>query len=125
LPDKYLVPPCRTKGLHGGGYGQHLRREVKGLSDAVSSLLRSKTVAPRCAEVQRRVREKQQAFEASHQSASTARRPSLSSKPWSRIEQALRTTDLLLQVSWSIHYCVALDIPEDAHLASVLQVADT
>jgi hypothetical protein len=40
LPEKYLVPPPFKKGLHGGGFGPHPRNEVKGLSDAVSGLLK-------------------------------------------------------------------------------------
>jgi len=97
LPEKYLDPPSRTKGLHGGGYGQHPRSEVKGLSDAVSSLLRSEPVAPRCAEAQRHVRHTQQTLKESRQSAlMTALRASSSFMPWPRIEQALRTADLLL-----------------------------
>jgi hypothetical protein len=98
LPDKYLVPPSQTKGLHGGGYGQHPRSEVKGLSDAVSSLLRSEAVAPRCAETQHHVRHTQQTLKESRQPAlMTALRASSSFRPWPRIEQALRTADLLLQ----------------------------
>jgi recombination protein RecA len=31
LPEKYLVPPPVKKGLHGGGFGQHPRNEVKGV----------------------------------------------------------------------------------------------
>jgi recombination protein RecA len=41
LPDKYFVPPPIKKGLHGGGFGSHPRNEVRGLSGAVSGLLRS------------------------------------------------------------------------------------
>ena len=94
LPEKYLVPPPVKKGLHGGGCGSHPRNEVKGLSDAVSGLL-----APRCAEPQRRVRAEKEIFESnSQQRAVRQKRNSVpSSKPWSRIEQALRVTDLLLQ----------------------------
>ena len=94
LPEKYLVPPPVKKGLHGGGFGSHPRNEVKGLSDAVSGLL-----APRCAEPQRRVRTEKEIFEPNSQqrAARPKRKPVPSSKPWSRIEQALRVTDLLLQ----------------------------
>jgi recombination protein RecA len=98
LPDKYYVPPTAKKGLHGGGFGSHPRDEVRGLSDAVSGLLRPEAIVSRCAELQRRARPVQKSFEPNHQSSSMAtRQPSRSSKPWSRIEQALRTTDLLLQ----------------------------
>jgi recombination protein RecA len=98
LPEKYLVPSPAKKGLHGGGFGPHPRGEIKGVSEAVEGLLRPETIAPRCAEPQRRVHQKREAFEAPYQSASaTGIQPSHSSKPWSRIEQALRSTDLLLQ----------------------------
>lgn len=94
LPEKYLVPPPVKKGLHGGGFGSHPRNEVKGLSDAVSGLL-----APRCAEPQRRVRTEKEIFEPNSQQAAGRKNSKSvpSSKPWSRIEQALRVTDLLLQ----------------------------
>jgi len=97
LPDKYLVSPPAKKGLHGGGFGPHPRNEVKGLSNAVSDLLKSKAIAPRCSEPQRNIRQKQETFEASYRLASAARRPSPLSKPWSRMEHALKTADLLLQ----------------------------
>jgi hypothetical protein len=98
LPDKYLIPASMKKGLHGEGYGGHRRNEVKSLPEAVSGLLRPETIAARCAEPQRRVRSKRETF-------APQPRPSLpranvrtnTSKPWARIEQALRVTDLLLQ----------------------------
>jgi recombination protein RecA len=98
LPDTCYVTPPAKKGLHGGGFGSHPRNEVRGLSDAVSGLLRPEAIAPRCAEQQRRARPVQKLFEPSPQPSSIASRQlSRSSKPWSRIEQALRATDLLLQ----------------------------
>jgi hypothetical protein len=98
LPQKYFVPSPAKKGLHGGGFGPHPRSEVNGLSEAMTGLLRPEAIAPRCAEPQRRVRQKQEIFEAQHRHTSTigVRSPH-PSKPWSRIEQALRSTDLLLQ----------------------------
>lgn len=98
LPQKYLIPPSAKKGLHGGGFGLHPRGEVKGLSEAVGGLLQGEAIAPRCAEPQRRIRPKQENFEPSRSSVSrTSYRASLPVKPWSRIEQALRSADLLLQ----------------------------
>jgi recombination protein RecA len=98
LPEKYLVPPAVKKGLHGGGFGPHPRNEVKGISDAIGGLLRPEAAVPRCAEPQRKITAQPEA------SASNLPPPRLSSykptsnaKPWLRIEQALRTTDLLLQ----------------------------
>jgi recombination protein RecA len=98
LPDMYYVPPPTKKGLHGGAFGSHPRNEVRGLSDAVGDLLRPESIAPRYSEPQRHARPIQKTFDPSHQPSSIAtRQPSRPSKPWSRIEQALRATDLLLQ----------------------------
>jgi RecA/RadA recombinase len=99
LPGKYLVPPPVKKGLHGGGFGSHPRNEVKGLSGAVSGLLRIETFAPRCAEPQRKERPEKEVFEPNPQKSFVKRnrRPVSYSKPLSYIDQALRVTDLLLQ----------------------------
>jgi hypothetical protein len=99
FPEKYMVPPPTKKGLHGGGFGSHPRNEVKGLSDAVSGLLKPEVFAPRCAEPQRKERPEKEGFEPSTQKIAVERRRATAfpSKPWARIEQALRTTDLLLQ----------------------------
>lgn len=98
LPEKYLLPATIKKGLHGGCCGGHPRNEVKGLSEAVSGLLRSEAIAPRCAEPQRRERPEREIF-APQPSAKVLRSNvrTHTSKPWGRIEQALRVTDLLLQ----------------------------
>lgn len=98
LPEKYLAPPAAKRGLHGGGFGPHPRTETKGLSDGVSDLLRRDSVSPRCAEPQRRIRVERETVEP--HTFRPDKRHSLSTrtaKPWSRIEQALRVTDLLLQ----------------------------
>jgi recombination protein RecA len=98
LPEQYLAPPAAKRGLHGGVFGPHPRTETKGLSDGVSDLLRRDAVAPRCAEPQRRIRVERDAVEP--HTFQSYKRHSLSphtAKPWSRIEQALRVTDLLLQ----------------------------
>jgi recombination protein RecA len=98
LPEKYLIPPPIKKGLHGGGFGPHPRNEVKGLSDAVSGFLRPEVTAPRCAEPQRRRRPEREDFEPNTPRRLVPhRKPIVSGKPWARIEQALRVTDLLLQ----------------------------
>jgi hypothetical protein len=97
LPDKYFVPPPIKRGLHGGGFGPHPRNEVKGLSGAVGSFLRHEAVAARCAEPQRRVRREAEVFEPNqHPFISRWRQSVASRKPWSRIEQALKATDLIL-----------------------------
>ena len=104
LPEKYLTPAPVMKGLHGGGCGGHPRGEVKGLAAAVGGLLRSKTpnLAPRCAEPQRRERRRTESFEANHSQVPTnAYRPwrpaGVGARPWARLDQALRVTDLVLQ----------------------------
>jgi hypothetical protein len=96
LPEKYLVAPSIKRGLHGGGFGPHPRHEVKGLSEAIGGLLRPEVSAPRCAEPQRRMNEKAvESMQPPH--PIRTRKPITSSKPWARIEQALRVADLLLQ----------------------------
>ncbi len=98
LPEKYFIAASAKKGWLGGGCGGHPRNEVKRLPDMVSDLLRPKVIAPRCAEPQRRVRAERETFMPSSQpSLSRADVRASSSKPWARIEQALRATDLLLQ----------------------------
>lgn len=93
LPDKYLIPPTAKKGLHGGGFGTHPRNEEKGLSDAVGNFF-----APRCAEPQHKPRPQQQTFAASYRSERQPRPRAVShAKPWSRLEQAMKSADLLLQ----------------------------
>lgn len=98
LPEKYLDPPPIKKGLHGGGFGSHPRNEANGLSEAVSGLLRPEAFAPRCAEPQRRERPAKDAFTPNPlRGIRQSRKPVQSARPWSRIEQALRVADLLLQ----------------------------
>jgi len=97
LPEKYFIPPPVKKGLQGGGCGSHPRNHVKGLSEAIGSFLRPDAAARGCAVLKRGKNIEQKVFTPAPllQSASL-RRPVISGKPWSRIEQALRVTDLLL-----------------------------
>jgi hypothetical protein len=98
LPEKYFQGAPPIKGLHGGGCGGHPRCEVKGLAEAVGGLLRPEAIAPRCAEPQRKVRTEREIFTPPPQTAAPkASLRRFSSKPWARIEQALRVSDLLLQ----------------------------
>ena len=99
LAEKYLIPPPTKKGLHGGGCGAHPRTEVKGLAEAISSLLRPEVTAPRSAPRFDRV-----GTERAPSEPKALQLPSVSlhgenipAKPWSRIDQALRVADLLLQ----------------------------
>ncbi len=98
LPEKYLIPGPVKHGLHGGGCGGHPRNEVKGLADAVSGLLHREPMMPRCAEPQPKVRAEREAIAPSQQPcAQPTNWRTQQGKPWARIEQALRVTDLLLQ----------------------------
>ncbi|MFP5237272.1 MAG: recombinase RecA [Acidobacteriota bacterium] len=96
LPDECLVPPPVKKGLHGGGFGPHPRTEVKGMAGAVSELLHPASLAPRCAEPQPRAPRERELI-APVVPPSTRQTFVRPPKPWNRIEQALRATDLLLQ----------------------------
>ena len=94
FPEKYALPPAPIKGLHGGGFGPHPRTEAKGLSPAIENLLGTQT--PVCAESVRKPRPKK---EDCGQPAvrMPGRRKAPAGKPWLRLDQALRVTDLLLQ----------------------------
>jgi recombination protein RecA len=113
LPEKYLIPKPAKKGLHGGGFGPHPRGEVKGLSAAVSDLLHPSVIA-----AQRRIKTEREVFQPnpSLPTKPSYRSPVVQSKPLSRIEQALRVTDLLLQGGG--FSAIVLDmgsvVPEDA-----------
>jgi recombination protein RecA len=97
LPQQYLIPKPVKKGLHGGGFGAHPRGEAKGLSKAVGSLLHSaEAIYPRCAEPIKRQRPERQTFEPQPVSPSP-KQYAVIRKPWERIEQALKVTDLILQ----------------------------
>jgi hypothetical protein len=96
IPEKYLVPPPSIQGLHGGGFGPHPRNEVKGLPDAVRNLLKLEAIPPRSTLA---LQQEQPETREPHQ-PSVAQRGKLrlrTGKPWSRIEQALSVTDLILQ----------------------------
>jgi hypothetical protein len=98
VPKKYFMPKPVIKGLHGGGMGGHPRGEARGMENAVSGLLRPDAIAARCAEAVKRVKTEREVVEAV--SAAPAKGSVVlraPGKPWSRIEQALRATDLLLQ----------------------------
>jgi recombination protein RecA len=98
LPQKYLIPPTAKKGLHGGGFGSHPRQEQKGLSDAVGSLFQADLVTARCTEPQRRARRQNKLFEPNpHSVMKRGQKPPVVEAPWTRLDQALRVTDLLLQ----------------------------
>jgi hypothetical protein len=103
LSAKYMAPPPAIKGLHGGGHGPHPRSEAKGMDDAVSGWLQPDLdITARCAEPQRRgVREREAVEPVVVRGAGAGQPAKLNlspvGRPWPRIEQALRVTDLLLQ----------------------------
>lgn len=100
LPKKCFASPPVTKGLHGGGHGNHPRQELKGLSEAVSGLF-----SPRRAEPQQPGMAVTQPVERGPIPPRATRHPPLQrgrnlpnfSSPWARLDQALRACDLLLQ----------------------------
>lgn len=97
LPEKYFVPPPVKKGLHGGGFGSHPRSEIKGLSDAVGNFLKSPGMSPQYADSQNKLQSEQERNEPVSSQQFRLIPPTIVRKPWSRIEQALRVADLLLQ----------------------------
>jgi hypothetical protein len=92
LPEKYFNPSPIKKGLHGGGFGPHPRREVRGLSDAVGDLF-----APRCAEPQHRPRPQKESTEPSSISVTQTVRATRRARQYDAIEQGIRSADLLMQ----------------------------
>ena len=124
-PDAAPLPPSSLRGFPqakrsplvkpglpqaGGG---HPRMETKGLSAAVSDLLGSSLTAPRCAEVLHKPRPQrnptpQDLNRQPTQFASAGRNGVPKVKSWSRLEQAMRVTDLLLQAGG--FSCIVLDM---------------
>ncbi|MES2222396.1 MAG: recombinase RecA [Acidobacteriota bacterium] len=98
LPEKYLVPSPIMRGLHGGGFGPHPRGEGKGLPEALHNLFQNETKPALHSGSQAKPGAEKFPL-VSHPLAGSARQVAQvsSAKPWSRIEQALRVTDLLLQ----------------------------
>jgi recombination protein RecA len=100
LPKQCFTPPPITRGLHGGGHGNHPRQEVKGLPEAVSGLF-----TPSCAQPQSRHKPVREPFESSSSPSLEREQPvaqrrharQKTSSLWTPLEQALRACDLLLQ----------------------------
>ena len=97
LPEACFIPKPFLKGLHGGGHGTHPRSEVKGLSVAVDRFLGNETVSARCAEPISKPRPTPKSFEQSLVSAILPVRRPRRARAYDAIEQALRSTDLLIQ----------------------------
>lgn len=87
--------------------------EAKGLSTAVSDLLGSAVTAPRCAEALR-IERPEPTLQGPQQQGPqltqfpTDKKPAPRRKSWSRLEQGLRVTDLLLQAGG--FSCIVLDM---------------
>lgn len=91
LPQSCLHRPAPIKGLHGGGCGTHPRQESKSVARALEGFFGREKMGSDPAPIalpQQRSITAQPLRSASSVSAHS---------PWSRIEQALRATDLLLQ----------------------------
>ena len=100
-------PPKAKPGLPQGG-GGHPHMEVKGLSTAVSDLLGSAVTAPRCAEALRTQGPEPKQRDPQLTQFPTGKKPAPRRKSWSRLEQGLRVTDLLLQAGG--FSCIVLDM---------------
>lgn len=101
------TPPVKP-GLPAAG-GGHPRMESKGLSTAVSDLLGPSVTAPRCAEALRKPRpEPRQAGPQLTPFPTPGRKAGPRSKLWSRLEQGLKVSDLLLQAGG--FSCIVLDM---------------
>jgi recombination protein RecA len=90
LPKECLTPTPAKKGLYAGGWGAHPRSEVKGLADAMGSLLQAPRSEPR-----RPIQQRPVAFNIHAPSQKIQNAQPV--KPWTPLDQALRVTDLLLQ----------------------------
>jgi len=112
LPSSCFAPKLALKGLHGGGHGTHPRSEVKGLSAAVDKFLSNDAVAARCAEPISKPRPTPQHFEANLQPSTVSVRTPRRARVYDAIEQALRSTDLLIQTGG--FSAIVLDLGEVA-----------
>jgi recombination protein RecA len=100
--------PQVKPGLPAGG-GGHPRMESKGLSTAVSDLLGPAVTAPRCAEALRKPwPEPRQAGPQLTPFPAPGRNAGPRRKLWSRLEQGLKVSDLLLQAGG--FSCIVLDM---------------
>jgi recombination protein RecA len=97
LPAACFATKPVTKGLHGGGHGTHPRSEVKGLSAAVDRFLGNETIAARCAEPIAKERPSSQTYVSSLVPATASVRLPRRARVYDAVEQALRSTDLLIQ----------------------------
>jgi recombination protein RecA len=112
LPSQCFTPKPVLKGLHGGGHGTHPRNEVKGLSAAVGKFLSEETVKARCAEPISKPRSTPQTFEPNPKPSTTNVHTPKRGRAYDVVEQALRSTDLLIQTGG--FSAIVLDLGEIA-----------
>lgn len=93
IREKHRTRPAK-KSVPESGLSTHPRNETRGLPDAINNLF-----ASRCAEPQRRVRPEKETVSPvlPYLAVNRRRMQAPVIKPWARIEQGLRATDLLLQ----------------------------
>jgi hypothetical protein len=96
LPEKYKIAPPTKRGLHGGGFGPHPRNEQKGLSNSLGDLFPPNALVPRGAEPQRRGSREPERFHPVAIQGEPPKEVTAVTTPWTRLEQALKATDLLL-----------------------------
>jgi recombination protein RecA len=77
----------------------HPRHEAKGLSSAISGLLQAQPVIPRCSEAQRKLRSVQITYAPVSRSVASPTQRRLTLGPYQRIEQGLKSADLILQAA--------------------------
>lgn len=97
LPRKYMAAPPVKRGLHGGGFGNHPRNETQGISKAVGDLLRPQNFDPRYDRPAPFRWPLQKSSQPVLNSSALSQSKRRAGKPWTRMEQALKATDLLLQ----------------------------
>jgi recombination protein RecA len=96
LAKKYFIPPPVKKGLHGGGFGPHPRNEVRDLSGAIHGLMQPQATALQPVETQRRAQDEKK-FTLTYRPISDVPFRATRKNPWSCMEQAIKSADLLLQ----------------------------
>jgi hypothetical protein len=97
LPSSCFAPKPATKGLHGGGHGTHPRAEVKGLSAALGRFLSDATTQVPHPEPISKPRPTPEDFEPNLMPPSAPVRSRKRARIYDAVEQALRSTDLLIQ----------------------------
>ena len=98
VPEEYFVPRPPKQGLHSGGFGPHPRDEVKGISGAIAGLLRKeKSGTQRAKTPQKTAPEKKTPAYGEMSKSAAHKKVRAPEKPWSRLNLALRVTDLLLE----------------------------